>query len=102
MREADDTSWADLEAFFGDVVGIIDRARVLAAEVILSAAVERAARNLRPVAEMRRLTSPNTVVDLERRVNEHVVAMLTAAGESAALLLDERPAKKAAARKGAS
>lgn len=31
-----------------------------------------------------------------------VVAMLTAAGESAALLLDEQPAKKAAARKAAS
>lgn len=55
-----------------------------AADRLLKAAVRRA-------REWVRDTSP-----------DDVVAMLTAAGESAALLLDERPAKKAAARKGAS
>lgn len=71
-----------------------------AADRLLKAAVRRA-------VEMYRAEKPHGIavyraLDHWCTDQQRVAHLLTAAGESAALLLDERPAKKAAARKGAS
>jgi hypothetical protein len=71
-----------------------------AAERVLKAAVRRAVEIYR--AEIPHSAAVYRADDHWCVTQDRAAALLGIAGQSAALLLDERPAKKAAARKGAS
>lgn len=76
------------------------KTKALAADVAIQEAVDRATRLLTNAAVVERngAMTPRLRYEVETRVN----SILLTAGEMAHFLLDERPAKKAAARKGAS
>lgn len=73
-----------------------------AADRLLKAAVGRAVEMNRTVVRTAPRSTALTIGYKSQTVQSDVIAMLATAGRAAALLLDERPAKKAAARKGAS